>query len=118
MTENPKVRLQFAPGQPASLSIGQGEINGVRYARTFHAQDQPFECDAEEALMLLGTGSFVKAVAATDDDRQQTDDQAAESEPLAVADAPSADSSSKSAAAPKARSQQKQVKETNAGSNP
>ncbi|SRR6266496_750707 len=66
-----KIKLQFAPGQPAagnhpktgeplppasSIEIGHGE-----YSRKFDAKDQPFECDAEEARLLLGTGVFVEA---------------------------------------------------------
>lgn len=104
MAEKPTVKLQFAPGQPApptdengearknkagellkpspTLTIAQGEINGRRYSRTFNVAEQPFECGAEEAEMLFGTGHFAVADA-TVDGGPQTD--AAESEPPASA---------------------------------
>jgi hypothetical protein len=54
------IKLQFAPEQKSpTLDIGHGE-----YSRKFDAKDQPFECDEEEARMLLRMpeGFFVAAV--------------------------------------------------------
>lgn len=51
------VKLNFADHQQSpTLDFGLGE-----YRRKFDAKEQPFECDEEEAAMLLRDGSFVVA---------------------------------------------------------
>jgi hypothetical protein len=58
--EKRTVKIQFAPEQKSpTLDIGHGE-----YSRKFDVKDQPFECDEEEARMLLRMpeGFFVAAV--------------------------------------------------------
>lgn len=57
--KKPKVKLQFADDQKSPTL----EINNGDYGRAFDAKDQPFECDEEEAAMLLRSGLFVEAKA-------------------------------------------------------
>jgi len=48
------MKLEFAAEQKSpTLEIGVGE-----YRRRFDAKDQPFECEQEEAKMLLRSGHF------------------------------------------------------------
>ena len=51
-----KIKLRFADDQKSpTMEIGNGT-----YHRKFIAKDQPFECDKDEAAMLLRTGHFVE----------------------------------------------------------
>lgn len=51
------IKLQFAAEQTSpTLDINNGD-----YDRKFDVKDQPFECEPEEAAMLLRTPFFVVA---------------------------------------------------------
>jgi hypothetical protein len=53
----PVRKVKFAVEQKSpTLEIGHGEYN-----RKFVADDQPFEVDEEEFVVLIGTGLFVEA---------------------------------------------------------
>jgi len=76
--EKLKTKLKFAPGEPAPPTDSRGnvlkkkgqplksplaiEIADGQYRRVFKTSEQPFECSAEEAEMLLRTGHFVEAM--------------------------------------------------------